>query len=94
MILTPVVVVFALCFLVVVPFVIQCSSKERKTTTPDNRCALRKGGCFRMGWWGFAKREQLLQHTKQTGAHARLPVCTSSARQGTQQRLPVILDLS
>ena len=43
--LTPVVVVvvivelFALFFfLVVVPFVLPCSSRERKPTTPDNQC--------------------------------------------------------
>ena len=38
LILTPVVVVFALFFLVVVPFVLPCSSREHRPTTPDNQC--------------------------------------------------------
>ena len=33
-----VVVVFALFFLVVVPFVLPCSRREHKPTTPDNQC--------------------------------------------------------
>ena len=33
-----IVVVFALFFLVVVPFVLPCSSREHRPTTPDNQC--------------------------------------------------------
>ena len=44
LILTPVVEVvvivdpFALFLLVVVPFILPCSSRERRPTTPDNEC--------------------------------------------------------
>ena len=37
-----VVVVFALFFLVVVPFALPCSSRKHRPTTPDSRCALQR----------------------------------------------------
>ena len=46
LILTPVVVgivvVFALFFIVVVPFVLPCSSREYRRITPDNQCTSQK----------------------------------------------------
>ena len=54
-----VVIVVALAllfFVVVVPFAPRVQSTDRQLPITS---ALRKGGCFRMGRWGFAKREQL-----------------------------------
>ena len=52
----PIVVVFALFLLAAVPFAPPAKAKNTDQQLPITS-ALRKGGCFRMGWWGFAKRE-------------------------------------
>ena len=46
------VVVFALFYLVVAPFALFAQAESTDRQLPINS-ALRKGGCFRMGSWGF-----------------------------------------
>ena len=57
-----IVVVFAFFFLIVVP-PSSCAQAESADRQLPITSALRKGGCFRMSWWRFAKHEQFMNPT-------------------------------
>ena len=65
----PIVVVFALFLLAAVPFAPPHAQAENTDRHLPITSALRKGGCFRMGWWGFAKRKQFSPHLRAAWEH-------------------------